>query len=113
MALLKVVNFLVQQYPDSLKEKDNQEKLPLHYACENNAPPQVLEFMVQQYPDSVMEKDKDDLLPLHYACDKDAPLQVLEFLVQQYPDALLCLDLELVYCQFHCFGFMLFTTLQG
>ena len=113
-APIQVLEFLVQQYPDSFKEKSYYcKRLPLHFACMNNAPLEVLEFLVQRYPDSVMEKEYWGKLPLHLAWENNAPLQVLEFLVQQYPDAALLLHLESCFCEFHCFVFMLLTTLQG
>lgn len=85
-----MLEFLVLQYPGSVKEKDYQGKHPLHYSCENIAPLEVVKFLVQQYPYSFKEIDYQEKLPLHYACERSSPLQVLNFLVQQYPLPLIC-----------------------
>jgi hypothetical protein len=53
-------------YPDGVKEKnDYYRSLPLHIACQVNAPIDVIKLLLDVYPDGVKEKDRDGLLPLY------------------------------------------------
>jgi hypothetical protein len=46
---------MVRAWPDAVAQKDNREWIPLHSACSNAAPLDVIKFLVEQYPDSVMQ----------------------------------------------------------
>ena len=66
--------------------KDNDIKLPLHYAAEKQAPLEVIKALVEAYPEGAKEKDEDQMLPLHYAAQAQAPLEVIKALVEAYPE---------------------------
>jgi ankyrin repeat protein len=54
-APLDVIKFLVEQWPDAVKETNQNGFLPLHIACSNKAPLEVIQFLVEQWPDAVKE----------------------------------------------------------
>jgi hypothetical protein len=43
----------VQAYPESLKMTNNDGNLPLHHACNRDAPLDVVLYLVQEYPESL------------------------------------------------------------
>jgi len=86
-APIGVLEFLVQQYPASVKKCDSDNCLPLHYICFHNASLDVVRYLVELYPDSVKEQDVSKSLPLHRACDSNAPLAVVRYLVERYPES--------------------------
>jgi ankyrin repeat protein len=77
----------VQEYPDVCKEKNIDGSLPLHRACSEKAPLNVIELLVETWPNAVKEKDCNGCLPLHIACNNNAPLDVIQLLVETWPDA--------------------------
>ena len=81
-----VINFLLQQYPDAIKEKSKDGDLPLHAACRYELSLEVIVLLVKQYPDAVTEKSKDGDLPVHLACQSYQSLEVIKFLVRHHPD---------------------------
>lgn len=54
--------------PDSLLQE-----LPIHIACQHDAPVATLEVLVNAYPESLLKPDKDGNLPIHYACSHESP----------------------------------------
>ena len=59
---------LVETWPDAVKEKTiNNGDLPLHLACYQNAPLDVIKLLVETWPDSVKEKNKFGNTPLALA----------------------------------------------
>ena len=51
---------LLAAYPEAAREKDKEYgELPLHYACENQAPPEVVSVLLAAYPEGAREKDKE------------------------------------------------------
>ncbi|KAG7360584.1 ankyrin repeat domain protein [Nitzschia inconspicua] len=62
---------------------------PLHYACGEGAPLDVVRYLVRQFPGALGLPASSQALPLHWACSKRFPtLDVISFLVAQYPRAL-------------------------
>jgi ankyrin repeat protein len=93
-APLSVIQYLVEQYPESVRiNKGEESKLrPLHWACWGRASMDVIRYLVALEPEAVRAPSRRHLLPLHYACLQFFPLppcmETVEFLVSQYPEAI-------------------------
>ena len=68
------------------------KRLPIHEACINNAPVNLLEALLQAYPESVAATDLTKRLPLHHAAAHGADPRVVEFLVKACPGAVNATD---------------------
>eukprot|EP00957_Ditylum_brightwellii_P185021 14089825-Ditylum_brightwellii.AAC.1 len=44
-------------YPAACREHDGHGRTPLHSACWNNAPEQVLKLLLEEYPNAVTKSD--------------------------------------------------------
>jgi Ankyrin repeats (3 copies) len=88
-APLDVIQFLVETWPDAVKDKEKNKcgELPLHWVFSSNSPLDVIQLLVETWPDTVKEKNNNGSLPLHYACHYNAPLDVMQFLVKMWPNA--------------------------
>jgi len=64
---LNVVEEIYTVNPDSVFEKDCQDRYPLHIAANNNASAEVIQFLVEQNPAAVSSKDKQGKYPIHLA----------------------------------------------
>jgi hypothetical protein len=82
------IRYLVKDCPVALRSKDVNGSIPLHYACKNTAPLEVVQLLVEQWPEAVKKTTVNGSLPLHYACSNRASLQVIEYLVEQWPEAI-------------------------
>jgi ankyrin repeat protein len=49
------------------------QELPIHVACQHDAPVAFLKVLVNAYPESLLKPDKDGNLPIHYACSLESP----------------------------------------
>ena len=84
---IELIRVLLELYPDGVKVKNNIGELPLHTACEKNAPIDVIKLLIDLYPDGVKEKNiYDGSLPLHTACQNNAPIDVIQFLYDKYKE---------------------------
>mmetsp|Transcript_14770 Transcript_14770/g.21096 ORF Transcript_14770/g.21096 Transcript_14770/m.21096 type:complete len:431 (+) Transcript_14770:208-1500(+) len=63
------------------------KSLPLHQACENGAPSEVVKALLEAYPYAVQMKDSGGDLPLHLACRERASKAVLLTLLEADPKA--------------------------
>jgi ankyrin repeat protein len=84
---LEMIQFLVQQWRDSIKAQDARKRLALHLACFRGASLEVIQYLVAVYPHALQEKDIGGSLPVHLACDNGAPLEVVKWLVEQWPES--------------------------
>ena len=62
------------------------ELLPLHQACENQPPVEVVEAILGAYTDAARQKDSGGDLPIHLACRERASPDVILLLLLQDPD---------------------------
>jgi len=77
----KVIKLLVEKYPGALAIKSWGGRTPLHHACENNAPLEVVQFVAQRCPHDIQARDNYSNLPLHLVCgNPKASLEVVKFL---------------------------------
>ncbi len=87
-ASVEVIQLIIKEYPDALKVKDNNGRLPLYHAVSCGASVEVIQLLVKEYPDAVRKKDDFGSLPLHWAVGCGASDEVIQLLVKEYPDAL-------------------------
>ncbi len=63
--------------------------LPLHFACMNHAPLEIVSYLVEMYPESIKIQSRGllpgSMLPLHHACFEGASLEVIKYLITIYP----------------------------
>jgi ankyrin repeat protein len=88
---LEVVQYLIQQWPESVKTVDKAGYLPLHYACRNKSPLEILQYLVEQWPESVRAVNNKGYLTLHFACANKA-LAAVQYLVEQWPVSVKAVD---------------------
>jgi len=80
---LDEISRIVDEHPDSVKVKDSDHLLPLHFACEFGASIEVVKCFVEKYPHSVKSMTFIfEGLPLHFSCKFGALIEVVEFLVE-------------------------------
>mmetsp|Transcript_50526 Transcript_50526/g.152217 ORF Transcript_50526/g.152217 Transcript_50526/m.152217 type:complete len:851 (-) Transcript_50526:98-2650(-) len=60
---------------------------PLHLACRNCPPVDVVDVLLSAAPDTVRWEDSFGWLPLHYACANGASEDVLRILAEAFPDS--------------------------
>eukprot|EP00592_Proboscia_alata_P007752 CAMPEP_0194357784 /NCGR_PEP_ID=MMETSP0174-20130528/5218_1 /TAXON_ID=216777 /ORGANISM="Proboscia alata, Strain PI-D3" /LENGTH=425 /DNA_ID=CAMNT_0039127953 /DNA_START=33 /DNA_END=1310 /DNA_ORIENTATION=- len=96
---LSFIYALLIHFPNSVKSADAQGMLPLHYACSNNLPTDIISMILCAYPDAAsMAEPIDKRLPLHQACfwgrrsATCSTMAVLNKLVFANPDCLLAKD---------------------
>jgi serine/threonine protein kinase/ankyrin repeat protein len=67
---VKVVALLVTSHYNGLQERNVHKNLPIHSACANFAPLDVIKVIVDAYPDSLLELGMNEHVPLITACSK-------------------------------------------
>lgn len=77
-----IIELLLKAYPKGAQIKDDQEKLPIHYACHSNNET-VISALLQVYPQSILVKNGFGYTPLAEARALDNPkmdsiIQLLE-----------------------------------
>jgi hypothetical protein len=81
---LKVVQYLIEQWPESVQTSERTGCLPLHSICAFDAPLAVIQYLVEQWPEFVKAVDNRGFLPLHYVCrNQKARMEVIQYLVRQ------------------------------
>ena len=60
---------------------------PLHLACRNSPPTDVVDVLLSAAPDTVRWEDSFGWLPLHYACANGAAVSVLRALSEAFPES--------------------------
>lgn len=68
--------------------------LPLHQACENQAPSELIRTLLDVYPSSITMKDSAGDLPLHLACRERASFKTICLLLERDPTAAKVVDEE-------------------
>jgi len=91
---VQVVQALVEAFPDSVHEHDNNDQLPLHVAClySSDCGLPVIQFLVESDRATISTRDSQGQMPLHVACAMnewgDLPsLPIVQFLYDAYPQA--------------------------
>jgi ankyrin repeat protein len=68
--------------------------LPLHHACENEAPANLVRALLEAYPEAASCKDSGGDLPIHLACREKASPEVILMLLQSDADTTRVADAE-------------------
>jgi len=82
---LQRVRQLVQAYPESSREPNDNGQLPLHvasYYLQDSENLSVIQFLVESYGPAISVMDSDGSTPLHYQS-----LPIVQFLFEFYPQA--------------------------
>jgi hypothetical protein len=74
------------------ERRGDYDTAPLHLACRNDPPPDVIQMLLMASPSTVRAADSFGWLPLHYACANDASEEVLTLLVAEYPESVTSVD---------------------
>jgi len=87
--LLVDVQLLVEVWPDALQVAVTGGMLPLHLACQNHFPWDVILYLIDSYPLAAKVQNGWGQLPLHIACFEKLNRRVMERLIQGWPDSVL------------------------
>ena len=68
---------------ESIRNRDDSGKLPIHIACQTNAPVEILAMLVEQDPTSLQIADSSGNLPLHECCSGSVDYSSMRYLVNQ------------------------------
>lgn len=63
------------------------KSLPIHEACEKNAPPEVIKALIKAFPESLLLRNSDGSLPLHIACKQKSSKATIAALLSSEPSA--------------------------
>ena len=74
---------LLSAHPEGARVKDKDGRLPLHFACINNAPREAVAALLSAFPDGAREVDRRGRLPFHDAFSSDTRA----LLSASFPDA--------------------------
>ena len=86
-ANVRIVNLLMDHYPDGSLIPDSLGRLPLHYSLSNGAEEQIVSILVDKRPTSCRGSDRRGWYPLHVACSVGAPTIVVSKILKAYPEA--------------------------
>jgi ankyrin repeat protein len=84
---IRVVEYLVQKWADSIYQVTNKGWTPLHYACRFQATPDIVDYLIRRWSDSIIETTQSGWLPLHLACACQAPEDVSDLLLHAWPES--------------------------
>jgi ankyrin repeat protein len=82
-----LVKFLIEQWPEALREKNYALQTPLHQAISSSWKLEVVRLVVDGWDEAVREKDRAGNTPLHLAA-MFAATEVVRILVKLWPDGL-------------------------
>ena len=70
---------------ESIRTRDDSGKLPIHIACQANAPVEVLSMLVEMDPTTLQIADHTGALPIHCLCGSGTPAEYgsVRYLVEQ------------------------------
>jgi ankyrin repeat protein len=85
--VVEILEYLVDQNPDSLAFRDQDSSLPLHVACRRGVSFSIVESLMDLYKASVKSLTSEGDLPLFLACETpETSLDTIFVLVKLYPD---------------------------
>ncbi len=83
-----VVQALLDEHPEAVREKDPRGNFPLHLAAKNQASGDVVHRLLYAYPDAAWTTSGwQKSYPLHLAAEHRAPVEAVELLIRVFPDA--------------------------
>lgn len=66
--------------------KDDNERLPIHWACRLNGSVAAIKFLLDYSPQTIFSESSEGKTPLHYACEQRCSASVIGFLVDRMKD---------------------------
>jgi Ankyrin repeat len=84
-----VMEYLVQQCPEAMRESSALGKLPLDVATERADTVQMVQLLANAFPHALDARDHEGNTPLHTACAYEVPVEVVVFLALKGPRSLL------------------------
>ncbi len=94
IAVLSGASFVVSQLlkidSKAAEQRDNNGRIPLHFACKEKKSGEVsTRLLLRAYPEGALVADEGGFLPLHVACRYSTSLSVIRMLIRAAPDSLL------------------------
>jgi ankyrin repeat protein len=70
---------------ESIRDRDNTRKLPIHFACRSKVPVEVLSLLTEMDPTTLQLADDSGALPIHslFCCDHPTEYASVRYLVEQ------------------------------
>ena len=88
-APVEIIHPIVQAYTAALQTRNHNGNLPLHAACQADAPSlESIRFVVEQDPNAVQAANNDGALPLHLLCGSRPSVQAVQYLLGLFEGAL-------------------------
>lgn len=88
------VERVLKDSPSQARSADKMGDLPLHEACLQGAPFNVVKNLLVAYPDSIKQKGFCGRLALHYAAYVKPSLHIIKLLIQRYPEGAAVFDAD-------------------
>jgi ankyrin repeat protein/regulator of replication initiation timing len=89
--VVEIIEYLVDQNPDSLASRDRDGSLLLHLACRRGASFPIVQSLVKHYQPSVKTMTPEGDLPLFLACEMpETSLDTIFLLLKIHPELVLC-----------------------
>ena len=88
-----ILRYLLECFPNAVRDTDEGGHLPLHYICRNkNVTLGMVQLLIDAYPDSLRHENNYGGLPLHYLCGNENPdekvkVEILKLLIERYPES--------------------------
>lgn len=79
---------ILSEHPAAATVPTYGNMVPVHTACLNQAPTDILEFLLSLNPESIQMMDGEGNLPIHLACFSGASIQAIQFLGKEWPESL-------------------------
>ena len=84
------VTALIKIDPKTARQKDNNGRIALHYACKDPISGETsTRFLIRAFPEGADSADDSGFLPLHVACRYGTSLSVIRMLIRASPKSML------------------------
>jgi len=88
----KIVDTIIQIYPEVIKTKDKWNQTCLHYCIWKHASPEVTKAIMETYPEAILQKKDGGITPLHNCIRHNASLPLIQMIVEQYPSVVTVIE---------------------
>ena len=87
---LKILKFLVEHDPGSVKLADNNGYLPIHNAVlgDGDESNEICQLLITCFPESLNQRDGDGMLPIHRACRSEGKSSLVKHIVETMPECI-------------------------
>jgi len=93
---LQQIESIIAQNPDVLRQSNAFDLTPLHIACRNAAPAEVVQLLMKKCPQMLLAREKSGKTPFHLGMIGDrVPTFVFHEMIQVYPQLLTNVDKDL------------------